>query len=652
MATEEKKIKFTGDASGLISEMQKITNRAKSMSAEIFNDATKYSNNSNRQFGFVQDTISSKERDLNLRYQQTKYSADDYYVDKIKSTNTPEEKSKVEQMRKNQMLELKKERDAEKIQIQTLKDILGAIKDSSKQEIAENKKAVEQNVKEYERALKRGDTSSYSDEEKMKLSYQKSLLDDGKAKQVSEKGGWIETFKGVLAAEAVKSIIVGFGNAAKGVVGAESGEKMLSAALRAVPWGGDFASSVYERHIDQQLKAQKETFKLESYVGKGKMPYSYNLADTWEEQDIKGKVPAMATNMSGQPLLPTVEQQMRELSAQAKDKINQKVLVKTKTGRSVWEELGYSNPEAAAFAGQFAQASGGKYNNFDNTYKLAAISRGKFGGDTSALMGMANTNRLTQGELVEQVGSVIKALQSKGEIGEGKGNYALNNMINTQNQLVSSLSTQKEFISRDALTRMQLNLSDLGGGWGINDPRQAQNMMSLNSMMTGGNDYMQAMQYGALKKMNPNADMYSMYETRQQGLAGDKNFDYLKAMIDQAKASGSDDKQLAMYMSAGIPELKGMPIETIRKLLSIKDLNKETAKQNLTEEEYASLTNEGISRTTYKEKDIAEISNSFEKGATDGVIKAAEIFARTVVEKIDAVMNDKGYYAPKENRTH
>jgi len=31
--------------------------------------------------------------------------------------------------------------------------------------------------------------------------------------------------------------------------------------------------------------------------------------------------------------------------------------------------------------------------------------------------------------------------------------------------------------------------------------------------------------------------------------------------------------------------------------------------------------------------------------------KAAEIFARTVVEKIDAVMNDKGYYTAKENHT-
>jgi hypothetical protein len=650
MATEEKKIKFTGDASGLISEMQKITNRAKSMSAEIFNDATKYSNNSNRQFGFVQDTISSKERDLNLRYQQTKYSANDYYVNKIKSANTPEEKSKVEQMRKNQMLELKKERDAEKIQLQTLKDILGAIKDSSKQEIAENKKAVEQNVKEYERALKRGDTSGYSDEEKMKLSYQKSLLDEGKAKQVTEKGGWLETFKGVLAAEAVKSIMAGFGNAAKGVVGAESGEKMLSAALRAVPWGGDFASSVYERHIDQQLKAQKETFKLESYVGKGKTPYSYNLADTWEEQDVLSNIPSSVNNYGATMGIPNmVESQIEE--HRKKKKTNTTALVKTKTGRSVWEELGYSNPDRDAFALQFAQSSGGKYNDFKEAYKLAAISRGKFGGDTSALMGMASTNRLTQGELVEQVGSVIKALQSKGEIGEGKSNYALNNVINTQNQLVSSLSTQKEFISRDALMRTQLNLGDLGGGWGLNDPRQMQNIMSLNGMMTGGNDYMQAMQYGALKKMNPNADMYSMYEMRQQGLAGDKGFDYLKTMIDQAKASGGDDKQLAMYMSAGIPELKGMPVETIRKLLNVKDLNKETAKQNLSPEEYDALTKEGISRTTYKEKDIAEISNSFEKGATDGVIKAAEIFARTVVEKIDAVMNDKGYYTAKENIT-
>ncbi len=654
MATEEKKIKFTGDASGLISEMQKITNRAKEINSEIAREATKYSNSSREQFSYAQGKISSVERNVNLDYQQRKYAIDNTYATGIRGANTPEEKSKVEQMRKNQMLELKKERDAEKIQLQTLKDILGAIKDSSKQEIAENKKAVEQNVKEYERALKRGDTSGYSDEEKMKLSYQKSLLDEGKAKQVTEKGGWLETFKGVLAAEAVKSIIAGFGNVAKGVVGAESGEKMLSAALRAVPWGGDFASSVYERHIDQQLKAQKETFKLESYVGKGKTPYSYNLADTWEEQDLTSNLPNAATPYGASglvPLTPIVQQQMKELSAQAKDKVNQKVLVKTKTGRSVWEELGYSNPEAAAFAGQFSQASGGKYNNFNETYKLAAISRGKFGGDTSALMGMASTNRLTQGELVEQVGSVIKALQSKGEIGEGKGNYALNNVINTQNQLVSSLSTQKEFISRDALMRTQLNLGDLGGGWGLNDPRQMQNIMSLNGMMTGGNDYMQAMQYGALKKMNPNADMYSMYEMRQQGLAGDKGFDYLKTMIDQAKASGGDDKQLAMYMSAGIPELKGMPVETIRKLLNVKDLNKETAKQNLSPEEYDALTKEGISRTTYKEKDIAEISNSFEKGATDGVIKAAEIFARTVVEKIDAVMNDKGYYTAKENHT-
>ena len=143
MATEEKKIKFTGDASGLISEMQKITNRAKEINSEIAREATKYSNSSREQFSYAQGKIYSVERNVNLDYQQRKYAIDNTYAAGIRGANTPEEKSKVEQMRKNQMLELKKERDAEKIQLQTLKDILGAIKDSSKQEIAENKKAVE-----------------------------------------------------------------------------------------------------------------------------------------------------------------------------------------------------------------------------------------------------------------------------------------------------------------------------------------------------------------------------------------------------------------------------------------------------------------------------------------------------------------------------
>ena len=652
MATEEKKIKFSGDASGLISEFQKIANEAKRTNESIIGDATKYSGKSGEQFSYAKSQINAIQRGAEIDYSTRKREIEVEYQNSIKRAKTEIDKEKIENTRKSQIESLKTGKYQDETQVSLLKNILETLKDTSKQEIAENKKAVEQNVKEYERAAKRGDLSGYTDEQKMKLAYQSELLKSDKDKDSKQGRGWVDVFKGVLAADIVKQVL----GAAKGVMLADTGEQMMSQSMRAIPVIGDATASIYEKHINQQIKQEQARYSFEAYRGTNKLAglgkndryedeYGYIL-DPTKAMETAALEPSMNVGGFGVDAS-TVGAARFWNSPDKKNALKKYVWGKTGSKlveeRNPWEELGYDNAEAYGFAGQISQASGGRYKG-GGAYYLAALSQGKFGGDTSMLMGAAQTNRLTKGDMVTEVASIVKTLESNNMIGDKQGNYALVNFMTANNQLINSLSQQKEYINRTDIVKAQLSLNQLGGGFSMNDPRSAQNALSLNGMLTGGNEYMQAMQYGAISNMSPGMSFNKMYRIRKEGMAGANNMDYLNSMIKMMKSGGADKETLATYLSeAGV--LGDMPIDTIERLIGTKgDITKASAKEALGDD-YDKWFKGGAGRTTQNLKDSAEIANAFAKGAVDGVVKAGEKFAETVSHKIDSLLaSEKAKY--------
>ena len=242
-------------------------------------------------------------------------------------------------------------------------------------------------------------------------------------------------------------------------------------------------------------------------------------------------------------------------------------------------------------------------------------------------------------------------LESRGLIGGEQGNYQLVNYLSASNQLVSSLSNQVERVDRGTLNSSMMAMANLGGGWNFNDPRFAQNFMAANSFISSGNEYMQAYQYGALDKVMPGSNFYDKWKTRREGLGGKRGMDLLASMIGEARGYGSKEN---VIMGLGETEyFKDMPADTLEKLLNLESVSKESVVSAIGQADYDRYIAEGANWTTQNLKDSAQIADAFAKGATDGVVKAGELFAKTVADKIDEVIDEKKMYSKtkKENST-
>jgi len=221
----DKRIGFSGVDTGVSSMMAKLRESSKQLGSEMIADARKYSQQSKGQLSFLEDQIKAIEKRNSLEKESQTLQARQSLSGKDLSTQI-------------QKINLSSSQDD--MQTKILRELIDTIKLTSKEEIAEDRKGVEKQVRLFDR-----DPSEFGAEDQLKLSYQKELLSPQK-KAGGVMGG---VFMGTLMANALSQALGNIGQ----VAGARDEEQAVTSLLSSIPFIGGALGATYGRSREEQL---------------------------------------------------------------------------------------------------------------------------------------------------------------------------------------------------------------------------------------------------------------------------------------------------------------------------------------------------------------------------------------------------------------
>lgn len=225
----DKRISFSGIDAGASTMIDKLRQKSKELGSNLIEDARKYSTVAKEQLSFIEEQIRATEKLNRLNREAAELST----RNKL-GQGTPEYKSA--------MSSIQKEYGGEDLQVKLLRELIDTIKLTSKEEIAEDRKTVESKISDFKKS-----PGQFSEEEKLKLSYQESLL-KGDTKEKS-KGIFGEVFSGTFLANALQRSI----SSASQIVSAREEDQATNSLLSAIPVLGELLGGASERARQEQL---------------------------------------------------------------------------------------------------------------------------------------------------------------------------------------------------------------------------------------------------------------------------------------------------------------------------------------------------------------------------------------------------------------
>lgn len=744
--SEEKKVKFSGDVSGLTSAFQKLRDQAKQINKDLAADAAKHSESTKEQIKYIEDEIRAIGRRNAADKKSRQEAIRGGYDEKINSTNIPYLKDNLKKQKQNELLGVQKEYNKATEQTRLLKELLEETKKSARHQILSDK---EKAARESETILA-DKTGVFSPEEKLRAGLIADQLKKGeekpkkKDKEESTTSAFMRAFSGERA---IRSLDTALG----ATVGANSREgvvKMglniaggvinsISTGLKAIPLlsllGGatdvaakNFAEG-YERHTSEKHSYEQSKFSLGALTNRGadyfKDKESMLLAigaeaDTRKTQDQiygeyqrkqmfnakkgtfnhsiqEGLVAPIAEawdGLFGDGIVsskPPVNWKPDNMSQEDWDKIGEqdrkdriKKSIKDEKERrrqyrikDLEKDLSSSDPKKSSFARKQLQV---EMEELEKSLQVKQVSNALdrmgvtqpqfFDSQKQILKGSNNANNLgtralTQLGLERGYGVDAGAMNARTGmemVSGGETNYtkivgtleqlkkispanntALTKFIEAQTNFIGLSMKQNQRVNQDVTTNRILSLDKLGGSFRFNDPRFMEGVGKINDMITNpSNDFKQAASFSILRDtMGPNAGITDLLKTQQQGFGGANGGKLLQGWIDMSKRSGDKQSQVLALSSAG-----GFSIEEAEKLLNYQ--NQDFSKMGSVDLNKILGKAEGF--TTQLDKDSALISSAFVTGATDGIVKVAELFGTKLKDLMEVYL--KGGNKPKNSR--
>lgn len=174
MSTTSRKIAFEVDGSGVLSTFQRIQSSAQDLARDMMKGATQYSSSGKEQLRYIEEQIHAIERRNKLDKQRETFSAKETRASDL-SKNGPS--SSVEDSFKKQIAQINDDSQQNDIQVQLLREIVDTIKVQSREEIANDRQAVVDQIQSTEQRDFQEFTSD-DPVEAFKTSIQREMIGD------------------------------------------------------------------------------------------------------------------------------------------------------------------------------------------------------------------------------------------------------------------------------------------------------------------------------------------------------------------------------------------------------------------------------------------------------------------------------------------
>lgn len=486
----------------------------------------------------------------------------------------------------------------DKLQIDLLKDILEAIRQTAREEIKESKASVAENI----RMWKEG-AEPLNAEAEMKLQTQEQMLQEEDNDDDKDKLTAWKIAKGAFWGGLAKDTVVGMGSrgwrALKNMSGAESGEQAIPSLWGIMPGVGDVLQSGAQKHV-QELEQQNKATNL----------VRARINNAQKESAIK---------------------------------------------------YGYDVSEFMSIAEQFilARGGGGKGGWEKNTTDMIELMKA-YGISQGVLMQSAGYGRydVSGNEIMGNAVSLIQAMVKQGALAGGD-NTRVEELLKEQNSLTEEQSSILETVDQSVNSGVLAAFEKVGGSFS-NDPRAAQRIIALNqALVTPANDYQKATAFSVLSQQNPGADLFELMEMQQKGLTAPGYMSgtmkqlkqrygggnrFLMSVMNRFGLSASQARTLGESYMLNPTEFDKLGEAELAKLISGEDTVKGLAEGHTTtiEKEQATLSDSyAISMWKGLSTTMAQVSAHFEESS--GILSATAKTLFSELSKLIASAESKNW---------
>jgi len=237
----EKRISFSGIDTGVTSMMAKLRQSSKELGSDMISDARKYSQQAKEQLSFLEEQIRALEKRNRLEKESMEMQARSQYKGDALKVKLGEISSASSQ---------------DDMQIKLLRELIDTIKLTSKEEIAEDRKSVEQQIRQFQKA-----PGSFSPEEQLKLAYQEDLLAPEKKKG---RGSMGDVFMGTFLANTLSNAL----SKISSMAGAREGDQALLSLGSAIPFIGELIGATGGRALQEQLSYGQSRGRFRAGTGR------------------------------------------------------------------------------------------------------------------------------------------------------------------------------------------------------------------------------------------------------------------------------------------------------------------------------------------------------------------------------------------------
>jgi len=474
---DEKKVTFTGDGSDLFATMDKIRSKSQEL-ANSFIDVNKAVGDTNDEFTKLGRTRISAQQlggDILRRSQSfTSPTLQSQYiqssVEKIKSQNKEEDDP------------------FGKLQVSLLEELIDTIKDTAREEIAEDRKHVEQNLAQFRKGKGVGDMTP---EEIYKLTLQEGLIGEDVEETTRNRN-----LGGVRRAASL----------AGGLAGSRNEFYAIAGMIALIPVLGDALSQITSEILSEGDALS--TARRDYFARTGR-----DLGDLGKG-GIGGK---------GRTI-----------------------------GLSRQEEFQLATQLAAARGysfGGFDNSGRDFETDVDlNTRALKAQSR-LYGISDSELLNVAQFQRfdVNNKDTFGDIENTMNILKKSGFFGPGgEDRSSLVKLLQIQNQLIQDQTQVFEFGNQDNVAKLMGAFRTLGGSFA--NPLTIGNRISgLNQALAAPQgDFEQAFNYSILRELDPDASFFKLQEMQERGIY---QKDFLQATFKRInRGPGGKDYKMLEFM--------------------------------------------------------------------------------------------------------
>lgn len=323
------------------------------------------------------------------------------------------------------------------------------------------------------------------------------------------------------------------------------------------------------------------------------------------------------------------------------------------TGRGLISasQYGVSGTETGELMKSIAMNFGSSRGLGQRTLDNLAVSSA-YGMDRGLIGESNKTSRLTGGNTINEIATLLAAMKSRGII-KGDDYTLLTELIQQQNTFLQQQGQMLERPNAAVASGVVAAFRSVGGSFG--DARAMERLGAVNNTLTNpGNDFQKARNFGVLNKLKPGASFIELLQMQangvsQQGFMGE-------TMRQLEREGGAANMPLYLHKNFGLPI--DAAVKLSKSFLSDRSrFDNMTGKQV---EDVAGIRKRGEDMTPEIMKSSAEITDAFAKGPVEGFKKALTLglnkFSEEMSKAVEEAFTDADKpdvpIPPRRNKTY